>query len=213
MVAVHDCGEHAGELYLVIELLRGTSLRAFLAGRRLSLAETCSTLFPVLRGMAAAHAAGVLHRDLKPENIFLATSPDGLPPVPKVLDFGIARLREGDEYVTQAAGPSLLGTLHYMAPEQLRGDAALDERVDVYALGAIAFEMLTGELPYRAQNPVDLALQILESEAPLVSALVPSLPEALARVVARALARDPDARFPSVADFAGALESVLQLLR
>jgi eukaryotic-like serine/threonine-protein kinase len=206
VVAVHDCGQHADQLYMVIELLRGKSLRAFIKRRKFGVEATCSLLFPVLRGMAAAHAAGVLHRDLKPENIFLAACPDGLPPVPKVLDFGLARLREGQQYVTQAAGGSSMGTYQYMAPEQLRNQAALDERVDVYALGSIAFEMLAGVRPYRAQNPVDLALQILESEAPLVSTLVPALPHELALVIARSIARDPSARFPRVADFAGALQ-------
>jgi len=127
--------------------------------------------------------------------------------VPKVLDFGLARFRDKQNHATLSAAGSLMGTYQYMAPEQLRGQASLDERVDVYALGAIAYELLTGGLPYRADNPVDLALQILESEAPLVTSHVPALPHGLALVVARALARDRESRFPSVADFAGALAS------
>jgi serine/threonine protein kinase len=206
VVAVHDCGEHGAQLYLVMELLRGRSLRVAMAARTYTPEALCDVLFPALRGVSAAHAAGVLHRDLKPENVFLVDSPDGFGPLPKVLDFGLARFRDRRNHVTLSAAGSLMGTYQYMAPEQLRGHAELDERVDVYALGAIAYEMLTGSLPYQADNPVDLALQILESEAPLATTHAPGLPRGLALVIARALARERDRRFPSVDDLAGALE-------
>jgi hypothetical protein len=205
VVSLHEFGEYQGQLYLVLERLRGVSLRAFMRGRQLSREEACRVLLPVLRGVAAAHAAGVLHCDLKPENIFLAEPGQGRAPVPKVLDFGLARLRDPQSFATLGISSPLLGTYRYMAPEQLRAQGALDERADVYALGAIAYELLTGELPYRASNPVDLALQLLESEAVLATYHVPSLPEGLALALARALSRDRALRFPSVKDFANVL--------
>ncbi|MET0344280.1 MAG: serine/threonine-protein kinase [Polyangiales bacterium] len=210
VVAVHDCSEHEGQLYLVMEQLVGRTLRATMAraGGKLPPADAFGVLFPVLRGVAAAHAAGVLHRDLKPENVLLADSPDGLEPMPKVLDFGLAKLRDAGRksQLTQLTAPAaLMGTYQYMAPEQLRGRDDLDERVDVYALGVMLYEMLTGVLPYAADNPVDLALQVLESEPVPLSAHDASLSPALGDVVARALARDRAERFASVEAFALAL--------
>ncbi|MDB4985298.1 MAG: serine/threonine protein kinase [Myxococcaceae bacterium] len=206
VVAIHDCGMRDGSLFLVMELLKGRVLREWLSNRQLDLAAACQILIPVMRGVAAAHAAGVLHRDLKPDNIFLADSPDGLEPVPKVLDFGLAKLSAAGDKVTQlSAIGAVMGTYQFMAPEQLRSQGELDARVDVYALGAVLFQMLAGRPPYRADNPVDLALQILESEAPAITSFA-IVPEGAAPVLARALARDRSARYGSIEEFAVALE-------
>jgi serine/threonine-protein kinase len=156
--------------------------------------------------VAAAHAEGIFHRDLKPENIFLAQSPDGLAPTPKVLDFGVAKLSADIESTALSVTSSLMGTYQYMAPEQLRVARDVDQRADVYALGAVLYQMITGNLPYNAQNPVDLALQILQSEAPSMTTHVPNLPAGLASVVARALTRDRDLRYQTLDEFALELE-------
>ena len=210
VVAVHDVGEHAGQPYLAMEYLAGPTLRAHLAtarGGNLQLEAALGLLFPIMRGVAAAHAAGVLHRDLKPENVLLAELPDGLEPVPKVLDFGLAKVRSETSGLTKLSMPgSVLCTYQYMAPEQFRASDEVTERVDVYALGAMLFEMLTGEPPYRADNAVDLVLQIHASEPPPLASLVPALPAELTPVVARAVAREPAARFATVEAFAMALE-------
>jgi len=217
VVAVHDSGEHDGQLYLAMEFLAGRTLRTHLTevrAGRLSLDEALGLFFPIMRGIAAAHAAGVLHRDLKPENVLLVESPDGLAAIPKVLDFGLAKLRSEAEFAAKLSMPgSVLGTYQYMAPEQIRSQGEVDERADVYALGAMLYEMLSGGPPYRADNPIDLVLQLHASEAPLLDVASASLPDDLAPVVAKALARDRDERFSSVESFAAALEPFTQQLR
>jgi serine/threonine-protein kinase len=205
VVAVHDCGQHDGRLYLVMELLRGVVLREWMARRTIDLPTACRILFPVMRGVAAAHAAGVLHRDLKPDNIFLAESPDGLEPVPKVVDFGLAKLSTAEPGTQLSAAGTAMGTFEFMSPEQLRSQDELDARTDVYAVGAVLFLMLTGRPPYQADNPVDLAIQMIASEAPPVSSYA-SVPPASVAVIGKALARDRNYRFASIEDFAVALE-------
>jgi eukaryotic-like serine/threonine-protein kinase len=211
VVAVYDCGEHDGQLYIVMELLEGQTLRSRLQQApdgRLRCDEALSVMFPVLRGVAAAHDAGVLHRDLKPENVFLAASPDGMEPIPKVLDFGLAKLHTDVSKLMQLSMPgSLLGTFQYMAPEQLRPVGDLDARVDVYALGAMLYELLSGQPPHRADNPVDLVLQIHAAEPQPLSARLPDVSPQLDQVLARALSRDRAARYENVAAFAVALEA------
>jgi eukaryotic-like serine/threonine-protein kinase len=206
VVAVHDSGHHEGRLYLVMELLKGVVLREWMAKRRVDLPMACRILFPAMRGVAAAHAAGVLHRDLKPDNIFLAESPDGLDPVPKVLDFGLAKLSSGADGGTQlSVVGTAMGTFEFMSPEQLRSQDELDARTDVYAMGAVLFQMLAGRPPYQADNPVDLAIQVVASEAPPIS-MHASVPPGSVAVIGRALARNRDARFGSIEEFAVALE-------
>ncbi|MET0389175.1 MAG: protein kinase [Polyangiales bacterium] len=210
VVAVHDCGEHAGQLYMVMEHLKGRTLRAHLndaPNNRLPLTDALALLIPVMRGLSAAHEVGVLHRDMKPENVLLCESPDGLPPVPKVLDFGLAKVRSEAGFATKLSmAGAILGTFQYMAPELLRPETEPDERIDVYSLGAMLYELLSGLPPYHADNAVDLVLQIHAGEAPEISTLVATLPAEVSPVLARALARERDERFRDVASFAAALE-------
>jgi serine/threonine-protein kinase len=214
VVAVHDLGEHEGSLYLVMELLKGGSLRKRMEQGRMSLAECLQVLFPVMRGVAAAHSVKVLHRDLKPDNIFLAESPDGLEAAPKVLDFGIAKLCSDSERTSAvSAKTTMMGTYQYMPFEQLHGRKDLDDRVDVYALGCVLYSMLSGRLPYQADNPVDLALQMLQADPKPVTVHQSGLPSGLSQVIAKALARDRAERFASVDQFALALEPFAQGLR
>jgi hypothetical protein len=214
VVAIHDLGEHEGSLYLVMELLKGSALRKRMERGPMSVVDACQVLFPVMRGVAAAHAVKVLHRDLKPDNIFLAESPDGLDAVPKVLDFGIAKLCSDSERTSPvSAKTTMMGTYQYMPFEQLHGKKDLDDRVDVYALGTVLYSMLAGRLPYEADNPVDLALQMLQAEPQPVTAYQPGIPAGVAQVVTKALARDRADRFASIDQFALALEPFAQGLR
>ncbi len=207
VVAVHNIGEHEGQLYLVMEFLRGRSLREQLAQGLFSVEKALSIMFPVMRGVSAAHAQGVLHRDLKPENIFLVDSPDGLEATPKVLDFGIAKLTSEAEGTNgPSARTAFMGTYQYMAFEQLHARKDLDARVDVYALATVLYHILTGSLPYKADNPVDLALAMLQSEPTPLSEHDRSLPEGLSQVLTSALARDREHRYPDIDTFGASLE-------
>jgi serine/threonine-protein kinase len=152
VVDVLDVGKDAdsGAVYMVQELLRGQSLHAFARKqpqRRLPIAEALRILVPVADALATAHLAGVVHRDLKPENVFLAVASDRDAPVPKVLDFGLSLLRDA----RMTAKNELFGTPAYMPPESMKGSKEVDERADVWALGVMLYELVTGERPF----PVD----------------------------------------------------------
>jgi serine/threonine-protein kinase len=184
-----------------MELLEGTDLRRLLASRgRLGVPDACELIAQACAGLAVAHRHGVIHRDLKPENLFLTQR--GTRALLKVLDFGIAKLR--NQSLGTASG-SLLGTPEYMPPEQVRGGAAIDERADLYALGAILYELLTGRLPHPGEEQHEIISHVLfEPPLPLLE-LRPELPTELACIVHRALAPDPDERFRSVGELAEAL--------
>jgi serine/threonine protein kinase len=192
----------------VMELVRGEDLRRVLQREgALDPARAARILSSVCHAMEAAHREGVLHRDLKPENILLPGSGDI---EAKVLDFGVAKLigdsteetRSGRDATLTAAG-SILGTPAYMAPEQLRG-ALPDHRTDVFALGVIAYEMLSGELPFSRGSLADVILAQDRGARPLTRATA-RVPALLARVVMDALEIDPDRRPPSAHDFAAAV--------
>jgi serine/threonine-protein kinase len=193
IVAVYDCGEDAGELFIVMELVEGTTLRALL--ERFGRFDAQTTRHAV-RGIAAAldhaHAKGIVHRDVKPENILLTPGGDV-----KVVDFGIAKaLGAGAVNVTNERG---LGTVAYVAPEQITR-ADVDGRADVYALGAISFEMLTGRPPFSGDTPQAVAASRVQS--PVLS---PGISPEIDGAVARATAALPESRFETAGDFARAL--------
>jgi serine/threonine protein kinase len=167
----------------------------------------------VCGALEEAHRQGMVHRDLKPENIFL-TSQGGIADFPKVLDFGLAKvtqreMRPGSLILTQEG--MVFGTPEFMSPEQARGQQ-LDARSDIYSLGCILYEMLTGKLPFDAAQPMDyLALQIRGTPIPL-GQRIPNLrlPDGLDTVVMKTIEKEPDNRYPSAADFAHALKECLQ---
>ena len=200
VVDVLDFGEEAdGALYYVMEALEGRSLGAVIreegplpVGRALALLEH------VARALAAAHARGVIHRDVKPENVFVVQGRDGLERA-KVLDFGISHVDLGGVRITRAG--SIIGTPEYMAPEQAMG-GEVDHRADVYALGVLAFEMLTGALPLVGDSAV-ATLMAHQTRAPVAPSLLRGgIPPEVDALVLRALAKSPAERFDSMLELA-----------
>jgi len=197
VVRVFDLGrdDDAGCLYLAQELVRGTTLRAWMDEHLLaSPREALALLGPVMEGLAAAHAVGVVHRDVKPENILLAASPQGTSP--RLIDFGVAFLVAHDERLL--TGDGVVGTPAYMAPEQARGARDLDARVDIWALGVILYELLLGRRPYDAEGARALLASLAQPEPVDFARHAPKASPALCAVLTRALAPHPDGRFATV---------------
>lgn len=197
---VLDVGEHAETPFLVMELLRGQSLAALLEHeKRLSPELSVSVAESVLETLSAAHAEGVLHRDMKPENVFLCD--DG---AIKVLDFGVAKiLDEGTRDKLTRTG-ALIGTPAYMAPEQARGLPS-DERGDLWSVGVMLYEMLSGSLPFSAANYQGMLMAIATHSAPSIADSSPSLDRELVAIVDRALRPSLAERWPDAQVFAAAL--------
>ncbi|HEY6559489.1 MAG TPA: serine/threonine-protein kinase [Polyangiaceae bacterium] len=197
-----------GRPVLVLELLDGTSLDHVIRKGPLPIARAVEIALQASEGIGAAHAKGIVHRDLKPANVFLTEVADRLRVV--VLDFGVALLQDplrDPADVRQTDHGVLLGTLDYMSPEQLQDARRADARSDVYALGVILFEMLTGRVPFMAETDPMLVVQILTSPHLAVADHRPDTPPELARVIDRALAKDPASRFQSMAAFGEALRA------
>lgn len=193
----------SGAPYLVMELLDGESVAQLLErDQRISAADAARIVAQVASGLAAAHRAGVVHRDLKPANIFLVKMPDDSAFV-KLLDFGISKASSSPRGLTGEF--DILGTPEYMPPEQALGKTALvDHRGDQYSLAVIAFEMLSGETPFVGIDVMDTLRKVVGTEPPALGALIPGIAPEIDAVLTRALAKDPDARFPDVAEFAAA---------
>jgi serine/threonine-protein kinase len=198
-----------GRQYIVMEFLDGQALDAVLAEKnQLPVQEALSLLDEVLAALAAAHGAGVVHRDLKPSNIFLVRQPDGSRYV-KVLDFGLAkRSQTPTGRSAQTRTDMVVGTPEYMAPEQARGQE-VGPMTDLYALGVVTFEMVTGRLPFVGTSPVDLLMKHVEARPPRPSEFISDLPPALDAFILQMLTKDPETR-PNSAD---ALRHQLNKLR
>jgi serine/threonine protein kinase len=198
-----------GRPYMVMELLVGEPLDVRIERLgRLSLAETARILAQVCRALARAHEAGIIHRDLKPENIFLVRSVEDEDEIAKVLDFGIAKIRipfQGSEPTSSTDTGAVIGTPYYMSPEQARGLRTIDHRTDLWSLGVIAYKCVTGVLPFEGQSVGDLLVKICTDPLPTPSAVASDVPAAFDAWFARALDREPAARFTSAAELADAL--------
>lgn len=198
IVPVYDFGEKEGQPYLVMRYLSGGTLHQRLDTGPLPLAEVIRIINRIAPALAEAHGQGIVHRDLKPDNILFDHRRD-----PYITDFGLVKVTQGEGNVT--SGNVILGTPAYMSPEQARGAAHIDGRSDIYSLGIVLFEMLSGQLPYQAETPVGLLMQHLNDPIPRILAVVPDLPPLCEAVIARSLAKDPRERFNSAIELAKAL--------
>jgi Tol biopolymer transport system component len=211
IAAIYSFEENGGRHILVMELLEGETLRQAIAAGKLPLRKAVDWAIQVARGLAAAHDKGVVHRDLKPENLFVTK--DGRV---KILDFGLAKLSEGADdgqssnLPTAARGTEpgvVLGTMGYMAPEQVRGKPA-DARTDLFAFGAVLYEMLAGRKAFGGDSSADVITAILREEPADLSLTNQTVPPGLERIVRRCLEKSPEQRFQSAGDLAFALESL-----
>jgi serine/threonine protein kinase len=209
VVRLLDYGRDAGHTYLVLEYIPGPSLKAYEQerdNRPLEVKQAVNLVAAVADALAYAHGQGVVHRDIKPSNILLR---DGRPESPVLTDFGIAKLLEA---TVDTASGGTLGTPAYMSPEQGQGRPA-GARSDIYALGAVLFELVTGQPPFQAESPYAVVLHHVHTPPPRPRDLRPDLPQAVEEVILRALAKDPDDRYQSAAAFAAALRQSLVTAR
>ncbi len=211
ILVVYDIGRHEGTPYVVEELLEGETLRDRVAGSPLPARKACDYAAQIARGLSAAHEKGIVHRDLKPENIFVTR--DGRV---KILDFGLAKLVRPEaagsamtDLPTAAeTGPGVvLGTVGYMSPEQVRGRPA-DHRSDIFSLGAVLYEMLSGRRAFHADSSIETMNAILKEDPQQLAGSIEGLPPGIERVVQHCLEKNPEERFQSARDLAFDLASV-----
>ena len=202
-VSVIDFGIVEDKPYLVMELVRGKSLHEVIVKEGpLPMRRAADIARQILAGLAHAHDLGIVHRDIKPANIMVSPK-EALGDHVQILDFGLARLRESSSMLTTGVA---VGTPSYMAPEQCSG-ASADVRVDLYAVGVVLFEMLSGKKPFVAKDPLEIVKLQLTQIPPRVRTLVPDVSLALDAVVARALEKDPAKRYGSAVEMAAAIDA------
>ncbi len=211
IMAIYDVGSSDGVPFVVAELLQGETLRTRLKSGSLPISRAIDYGLQIARGLAAAHEHGIIHRDLKPENLFVTK--DGRV---KILDFGLAKLThpetrargEGDSLAGSLTETgAIVGTAGYMAPEQVRGEKT-DHRADLFALGAILYEMVSGQRAFHGDSSVATLYAIMNDEPPLPSSLGRPVPPALERLIAHSLEKHAEARFQSARDIAFSLEGM-----
>ena len=216
ILAIYDVGRERDQAFAVMELLEGETLRERLNGGATAARKAVEVTAQIAAGLAAAHERGIVHRDLKPENVFVLA--DGRV---KILDFGLARQQEPAESHSQLLGATtmgpgapgtepgtVLGTVGYMAPEQVKGQTA-DARSDLFALGVILYELLTGRRAFARDSAVETMSAILREEPPELELLAAKIPPALDRVLRRCLEKVPGERFQSARDLAFALRDAV----
>ena len=218
VVEVLDMGRDAdGAIYMVQEYLVGSRLDALRLKRgRFPVRDAFDLVLPVMGGLVAAHQRGIVHRDVKPDNIIITQSARGRL-TPKLIDFGVAKL-VGHLRAHQTQPGLVMGTPHYMSPEQMSGSATVDHRVDVWAIGVVLYELLAGRRPVEAVALPEIWAAIVNGTPTSLRELIPEIPPSLAAAVHRALEKDPADRYASMADFVDALlscpglEQVLSLI-
>ncbi|HVH85728.1 MAG TPA: serine/threonine-protein kinase, partial [Terriglobales bacterium] len=208
ILAIYQLGWHEDQPYIVSELLEGCTLRESLNRGALPVPKVIDYGLQIAHGLAAAHDKGIIHRDLKPENIFIIATPERV----KILDFGLAKWKPVGFDQEARTSPDtdagvVLGTLAYMSPEQVRAQA-VDQRSDMFSLGAILYEMLARRRAFQGKTPADVAAAILHNEPRPLRELAPTVPWELERAIGRCLRKDPERRLRSVADLAVALEEL-----
>jgi serine/threonine-protein kinase len=200
-----------GAPYVVMEKLRGADMASLLEQRRtLPVDEAINYVLQACEGLSEAHGIGIVHRDLKPENLFLAVRPEGV--VLKILDFGISKdigssIREGRR-TTLTKGGAAIGSPSYMAPEQIRAEPNLDARADIWSLGTILFELLTGRCPFEAETVALMYQKVLTEDPPSLLDLVPDAPPELNTIIRLCLQKNADDRFQTVHELVSALRGL-----
>src|SRR5215475_5762784 len=211
ILTVYDIGDHEGSPYIVAELLEGEELSELIKQGAIAQRKAVDYARQIVEGLAAAHAKGVVHRDLKPENLFITN--DGRL---KILDFGLAKLTQVDGSQAQTDIPTrrvntdpgvVMGTVGYMSPEQLKG-RAVDQRSDIFAFGAILYEMLSGRRAFHGESAAETMSAILKEDPPELSQTNQNVSPALERLVNRCLEESPESRFHSASDLAFALDAL-----
>jgi serine/threonine-protein kinase len=200
IVPLTDSGNSEGLLYYIMPFVEGESLfHRMEREKQIPWPDAVKITRDVAEALGYAHARGVLHRDVKPENILLGGGRA------LVADFGLARAIGAADYQKLTQTGVIVGTIFYMSPEQLREDKDIDGRADIYSLGCILFEMLTGAPPYTGASLKELVTKVLRAEIPSAQVKVPGLPDALDQALARALAKGASSRFATMEEFAAAL--------
>jgi serine/threonine-protein kinase len=200
IVPLYESGDADGDLYYIMPYLEGESLfQRLQRDRRIPPDEAVNITHEVAAALGYAHRRGVLHRDVKPENILLSGGHA------HVADFGLARAIGAADTKTLTETGVIVGTAYYMSPEQLREDPDMDQRADIYSLGCVLYEMLTGGPPYTGPSLKDLILAILKAPVPSVRRLQPAVPEPVDKALAKALAKSAADRFKTMEEFSDAL--------
>ena len=200
--------------YMVMEYLDGETLTSRIKRHgRLLPQQLVPLMLQMLEALGQAHQAGIVHRDLKPDNVFILPQRGGIKDFIKILDFGVSKFAQtgGEEMNVTRAG-AVVGTPYYMSPEQARGSSAIDARTDIYAMGVLLYQATTGQVPYQAETFNELLFKIVLEVAPPPQTYVTDLDPEFAGIILKAMAREPDLRFQSCAEFAAALHS-FQALR
>ena len=199
VVRIYEVGESDGRHFIAMEFLPESLARLIESAGRLPIPSAVSFAVQIADGLAAAHAKGIVHRDIKPQNVLIAA--DG---VAKVTDFGIAR---GESLATMTATGMMMGTPYYMSPEQCLGERA-DARSDIYSLGCVLYQMLTGALPFEASTPLAVLRKHTDEPPRPIREVRDDIPQPVADIVARALEKEPEERFGTAIEMAGALRRV-----
>jgi len=196
-----------GERFMVMEFLDGEPLNGRIERlRQLSAEQTIPLILQALAGLAAAHQAGIVHRDLKPENLFVLKQKAGTPDYVKIIDFGISKFSQlSNEGMKMTKTGSVMGTPYYMSPEQANGSREADARSDLYAMGVIMYECVTGAVPFDGKTFNELLFKIVLSDPPAPRQLAPNLDPAFEAIILKSMAREVGARFQTCEEFAQAL--------
>ncbi|HEY8427161.1 MAG TPA: protein kinase [Sandaracinaceae bacterium] len=206
IVQVFDAGDYEGKPWIAMELLEGESLGERLERGPLTVAEALKMAEGALSALSEVHEEGIIHRDLKPDNIFLARTRGG-DWIPKVLDFGVAKDTSDGQLSKLTATGAVVGTAHYLSPEQAKGLSDIDARADIYAMGVVLFESLSGRMPFEAETITQLIAKMFTERPRRLQEVAPHVPEALAEVVNTCLEADRERRFQTARALLGALRA------
>jgi serine/threonine protein kinase len=192
IVSIYDVGQDGGTYYLVMEMVEGRDLKALIKEKSpFSTRETVELATQICDALAHAHEHQIIHRDIKPHNIIITSEGKA-----KVTDFGLAR---AVSMATVTHTGNIMGSVHYFSPEQARGEIA-DEKSDIYSLGVVLYEMVTGKLPFEGESPISIALSKIQNDPVVPSEINPQIGEALEKVILRAMAKDPRKRYASISE-------------